>query len=73
MKKYNYSDQKKINSHFRNRVLQSIESHQKNELIIKDFNLPSYLTTTILHDYVVDKIFRHKDSYFYLNRTQLLF
>lgn len=73
MKKYNYSDQKKINTHFRNRVLQSIELHQNKELIIKDFNLPSYLTTNILHDYVVDKIFHHKDSYFYLNRTQLLY
>lgn len=72
MKKYNYSDQKKVNTHFRNRVLQSIELHNKQEIVIKDFNLPPSLSINHFQDYVVDSIFNHRDTYFYLPVIRIL-
>lgn len=72
MKKYNYSDLNKINTHFRNRVLESVELYNKQELIIKDFNLPSGFSLSVFQNYVIDSIFHHKDSYFYLKSTRIL-
>ncbi|RLZ08045.1 hypothetical protein [Faecalibacter macacae] len=65
MNKYKYSDPKKINTHFRNRVVEAIEKNKNQIHLMKDFNLPSILKPLLIHQFILGEVLKIKEEITY--------
>ena len=65
MNKYKYSDENKVNTHFRNRVIESIEKHKNDQSLLKDFDLPNTIRLRFIDHFVLDFVLKNKRSYMY--------
>lgn len=65
MNKYKYSDENKMNSHFRNRVIESIEKNKHDQSLLKDFDLPYTIKLRLIDHYVLDNILKNKGHYLF--------
>ena len=70
--RFNYSDKIKINNEFTNCIIDLINQFNKNEIILKDYNKPREISISIFDEYVIENIFKQRDSYFYLSKNQIL-
>lgn len=61
---YNTNEQK-LNSHFKNRISESILKNEFNKTL-KDFNRPNDIELCFFSEYILDEILNQRSAYFYL-------
>lgn len=65
MNKYKYSDPKKINIHFRNRVVEAIEKNKNQIHLMKDYHLPSNIQPLYIHQFILNEVLKIKEEFTY--------